>query len=110
MNEVDARDKLWKMIKDIRFAMLTTRHGNGHLHTRPMRTQNTGLGGDDKGRGQPQAAGAARRARPRADALIRRAQSVTSPTNGDDLAGDDGVVRPFIGERRADHRGSPSPG
>jgi len=47
MNEIDARDKLWKMIEDIRFAMLTTRHGNGHLHARPMTTQNQGLGGDD---------------------------------------------------------------
>jgi len=47
MNENDARDKLWKMIKDIRFAMFTTRHGNGHLHARPMTTQNKELGGDD---------------------------------------------------------------
>ena len=43
----DARDKLWKMIKDIRFAMLTTRHGNGHLHARPMTTQNRELASDD---------------------------------------------------------------
>jgi general stress protein 26 len=42
-----SRGKLWKMIKDIRFAMLTTRHGNGHLHARPMTTQNTELGTDD---------------------------------------------------------------
>jgi len=47
MNENDRRDKLWKMIKDIKFAMLTTRHGNGHLHARPMTTQNKELGGDD---------------------------------------------------------------
>jgi general stress protein 26 len=47
MDENDARDKLWKMIKDIRFAMLTTRHGNGHLHARPMTTQNKELGSDD---------------------------------------------------------------
>jgi general stress protein 26 len=47
MNEDDAsRDKLWKMIKDIRFAMFTTRHGNGHLHARPMTTQNRELGAD----------------------------------------------------------------
>lgn len=48
MNENDdARDKLWKMIKGIKFAMLTTRHGNGHLHARPMTTQNKGLEDDD---------------------------------------------------------------
>ena len=48
MNENDAsRDKLWKMIKDIKFAMFTTRHGNGHLHARPMTTQNKSLASDD---------------------------------------------------------------
>jgi len=47
MNENDRRDKLWKMIKDIKFAMFTTRHGNGHLHARPMTTQNKELGSDD---------------------------------------------------------------
>jgi general stress protein 26 len=41
------RDKLWKMIKDIKFAMFTTRHGNGHLHARPMTTQNKTLDEDD---------------------------------------------------------------
>ena len=47
MNENGAsRDKLWKMIKDIKFAMFTTRHGNGHLHARPMTTQNKGLDDD----------------------------------------------------------------
>jgi general stress protein 26 len=46
MNENDSRDKLWKMIKDIKFAMFTTRHGNGHLHARPMTTQNKELGSD----------------------------------------------------------------
>lgn len=38
---------LWKMIQDIRFAMFTTRshHGEhqGHLHSRPMTTQNKQL-------------------------------------------------------------------
>jgi general stress protein 26 len=48
MNENEAsREKLWKMIKDIKFAMFTTRHENGHLHARPMTTQNKELGGDD---------------------------------------------------------------
>jgi len=46
MNENEARDKLWKMIKDIKFAMFTTRRGNGHLHARPMTTQNKELGDD----------------------------------------------------------------
>ncbi len=41
------RDHLWKMIKDIKFAMFTTRHGsNGHLHARPMTTQNKALDED----------------------------------------------------------------
>ena len=47
MNESNERDKLWKMIKDIRFAMFTTRHGNGHLHARPMTTQNKAFESDD---------------------------------------------------------------
>lgn len=42
-----SRDKLWHMIKDIKFAMFTTRHGNGHLHARPMTTQNKALDSDD---------------------------------------------------------------
>ena len=42
------RDKLWTMIKDIKFGMFTTRHPeNGHLHSRPMTTQNKELGADD---------------------------------------------------------------
>ena len=32
--------KLWGMIKDIRFGMFTARHGEGHLHSRPMTTLN----------------------------------------------------------------------
>ena len=49
MNDTtEARDKLWKMIKDIKFAMFTTRHGsNGHLHSRPMTTQNKALDNDE---------------------------------------------------------------
>lgn len=34
---------LWEMIKDLKFGMFTTLHSNGHLHARPMTTQNTGL-------------------------------------------------------------------
>lgn len=37
----EARAKLWDLIKSIRFAMFTTRHANGHLHSRPMTTQNS---------------------------------------------------------------------
>lgn len=37
---LEERDHLWNLIKDIRFAMFTARHGNGHLHSRPMTTQN----------------------------------------------------------------------
>ena len=32
--------KLWDMIKDIRFGMLTVRGADGRLHSRPMTTQN----------------------------------------------------------------------
>ncbi|HEY6718028.1 MAG TPA: pyridoxamine 5'-phosphate oxidase family protein [Reyranella sp.] len=32
--------KLWDLIKDIKFAMFTSRHGDGQLHSRPMTTQN----------------------------------------------------------------------
>ncbi len=42
-----SRELLWKLIKDIKFAMFTTRHGgNGHLHSRPMTTQNKTLDTD----------------------------------------------------------------
>ena len=43
----DQRKQLWDMIKNIKFAMFTTRHGNGHLHARPMTTQNKALDADD---------------------------------------------------------------
>lgn len=32
--------KLWALIKDTRYGMFTARHGNGHLHSRPMTTLN----------------------------------------------------------------------
>ena len=41
-----AREKLWRLIKDIRFSMFTVRHANGHLHSRPMTTQNAGVEDD----------------------------------------------------------------
>ncbi len=40
-DNAQARTRLWDLIKDIRFAMFTARHSNGHLHSRPMTTQNT---------------------------------------------------------------------
>lgn len=48
MNDTTAsREHLWKMIKSIRFGMFTTRHGNGHLHSRPMTTQNKAIEADE---------------------------------------------------------------
>ena len=41
------RELLWKLVKDIKFAMFTTRHGDGHLHSRPMTTQNPSLEADE---------------------------------------------------------------
>jgi general stress protein 26 len=35
-----ARAKLWDLVKDLKFAMFTTHHPNGHLHSRPLTTQN----------------------------------------------------------------------
>lgn len=35
------RELLWELIEDIKFSMFTTRHNNGHLHSRPLTTQNT---------------------------------------------------------------------
>lgn len=46
LDSAQARNKLWDLIKDIRFAMFTARHGNGHLHARPMTTQNTSVDED----------------------------------------------------------------
>ena len=47
MNDIghdDKRQKLWSMMKDIRFAMLTTDDG-GHLRARPMAASQTGFDG-----------------------------------------------------------------
>lgn len=43
----ESREHLWRLIKDTRFAMFTTRHANGHLHSRPMTTQNSSVDEDD---------------------------------------------------------------
>lgn len=37
-------ERLWEMIKDIRFGMLTHRHTDGGLHAHPLTTQNKELG------------------------------------------------------------------
>jgi general stress protein 26 len=47
MAHQSSREELWDLIKHIRFAMFTTRHDNGHLHSRPMTTQTSKLGDDD---------------------------------------------------------------
>ena len=44
--QAHARSRLWSLVKDIRFAMFTTRHPNGHLHSRPMTTQNSKIDED----------------------------------------------------------------
>ena len=41
------RALLGDLLKDTRFAMFTTRHPNGHLHSRPMTTQNSKVDEDD---------------------------------------------------------------
>ena len=41
------RQALWHDIKDCKFSMFTTRHADGHLHSRPMTMQNTALDADD---------------------------------------------------------------
>lgn len=43
----EGRERLWQLIKDMKFAMFTTRHENGHLHSRPMTTQNKAIDEDD---------------------------------------------------------------
>ncbi len=47
MNDTAHRTQLWDLIKDIHFGMFTTRHANGHLHARPMTTQNRAIDEDD---------------------------------------------------------------
>lgn len=50
IDDQQARERLWELIKDIRFAMFTAQHSHGqggsHLHSRPMTTQNRGLDND----------------------------------------------------------------
>ncbi len=42
-----SRQALWNDIKGCKFAMFTTRHANGRLHSRPMTMQNTTIDADD---------------------------------------------------------------
>jgi general stress protein 26 len=42
----EASEKLWKIIRDTKFGMLTHRHGDGHLHSQPLTTQNKSLDKD----------------------------------------------------------------
>lgn len=43
----DRQGKLFELIKDIKFAMFTTHKLQGHLHSRPMTTQNKSIDEDD---------------------------------------------------------------
>lgn len=40
LHDTSPPQRLWHLIRDIRFGMLTTRHGDGQLRSRPMTTQN----------------------------------------------------------------------
>lgn len=42
----ESQRQLWSLIKDIRFAMFTTRRGDADLHSHPMTTQNSRLDED----------------------------------------------------------------
>ena len=42
----DPHKKLWELVKNMRFGMLTHRHANGQLHAHPLTTQNKSLEAD----------------------------------------------------------------
>ena len=42
-SESESREQLWQLVKEIKFAMFTTRDEDGSLHARPMTTQNSEL-------------------------------------------------------------------
>lgn len=46
MTNEDDRGKLLDIINKTKFAMLTHRHGDGHLHSQPLTTQNKSLDAD----------------------------------------------------------------
>lgn len=43
MSHTTDHDKLWDLIKDIKFGMLTHRHSDGLLHSHPLTTQNKSM-------------------------------------------------------------------
>ena len=45
-DEAETRAKLWELIRDIRFAMFTTRHDDERLYSRPLTTQNSRIDED----------------------------------------------------------------
>lgn len=46
-HDTPSRELLWDLIKNIKFAMFTTRNSSGHMQARPMTTQNKQLDEDD---------------------------------------------------------------
>ena len=48
LNDTSAHDTLWKLIKDMRFCMLTHRTVTGMLHAHPLTTMNKTLDRDSK--------------------------------------------------------------
>lgn len=48
MAQDNPREKLWELIKDIRFAMITHQHEHGSLHAAPMTTANKEGMNEDK--------------------------------------------------------------
>ena len=46
MDNKQANEVLWDLIKDTRFCMLSHRHGDGSLHAHPLTTQNKTLEAD----------------------------------------------------------------
>jgi general stress protein 26 len=46
-HDASSKEALWEIVKDIRFAIFTTKHSNGHLHGRPMTTQNKSIDEDE---------------------------------------------------------------
>ena len=73
--------KLWELIGEIRFAMLTIRHGDGTLRARPMTTQN-----DDKDRGGTLWFFASRRGEPALDLQQSPDVNVSYTDTGKDAA------------------------
>ncbi|AKJ31787.1 pyridoxamine 5'-phosphate oxidase family protein [Caldimonas brevitalea] len=43
LHDTSPQERLWDMIRGIRFGMLTTRHHDGQLRSRPMTTQNRSI-------------------------------------------------------------------